>query len=621
MGFSQPHRLLLSAAILALALAAPAFGGAVVEIPVTASEAPAIYPGSAPGQMKSWVQLVWDPAKRELARQSYTAWDPIPSLGLDLQWRPDDPAAALSGPLNGKGTLLFRRKGAPSYDQSAEVAQYRGTLVDGRAEGEGSWLDSSGYGYEGQWRQGLMHGEGRLMLPNGDEYAGLFADGRRQGRGLYIDATGAIYDGGFASDLRDGEGIFVPARGEPYRADWLAGLEVVGTRAQLDPETLDYVRIVAAEYQEVPDLRVGLIAERRPHNFDLGIEPMSYTSKSDGARLDIFPDDQRLMDVWRGGAPIELTDEELVRFSSTSEGFTPSFLGYYERYEPLSLVFELENISTETVAVVGGFIDVAESARQPEPAVQLRPDHEHECGAGLWYRPDVFLDNFGWGAADNARMTLAFGGTDGRLDDTSASKEIGTLETSAKIDLTAELQAIGVNTAVVGSEDFRCTDRSDKRLCLGEIRQSGRYGELSEFIALNDSVIEAKVSGTLDYDWAAPDGTPNHKSSPFGAVLQLGHLANDAECGEGGEIIPLKHDPFTLKLDEKNYKIAIPFAGEVTPGFTMRWRIELKAPETSEHDFQLVLVLADGRQIASRPVHLVYFEPPVRDIPNELMGF
>jgi hypothetical protein len=53
----------------------------------------------------------------------------------------------------------------------------------------------------------------------------------------------------------------------------------------------------------------------------------------------------------------------------------------------------------------------------------------------------------------------------------------------------------------------------------------------------------------------------------------------------------------------------------------MRWRIEMQATETSEHDFQLVLVLSDGRQLASRPVHLTYFNPPIREIPQELMGY
>ncbi|MEQ1899477.1 MAG: hypothetical protein ABL866_01955 [Devosia sp.] len=618
----HPGRLLPGVALAALLLAGHgAHGGVVEQVPVPALEAPAIYPGSAPGEMRSWVQLVWDPVARELTRQSYTVLDPIPALDLELQWRPDDPAAAISGPLSGRGTLLFRKRGAPSYDPSADIAQYRGMFVDGRPEGLGQFLDFTGYAYDGEWRGGVMEGKGRLSLPNGDEYVGMFKSGQRDGQGVYIDATGTLYDGRFANGLREGEGVFVPAIGEAYRALWLRGDEVAGSRELVPDSALGFPRLIQAQAEELPGLRVGLIAERRPHNFDLDIEPMSYTSKSDGARLDIFPDDQRLMDVWRNGAPIQMTDEEERNFDSLSMGFTPSFLGYYERYEPLSLVFELENTTTDTVAVVGGVLEVADSVRDPEPAVQLRRDYGQECGNDIWFRPDFFLDNFGWGPAENAKVSFAFGNSDGSASSRTVDKDIGTLATSTKVDLSAELEALGVNTALIASEDFACTDRTDKRLCLGELRRSGRYGELGNVVTLNDSVIEAYVGGTLNYEWRAPDGAINQKSSPFNTVLQLGHLASGAECGEGGEIIPLRHDPFSLKLDEKNYRIAIPFSGEVTPGFTTRWRIELKADETSAHDFQLVLVLADGRRVPSRPVHLTYFNPPVRDIPPELMGY
>ncbi|MEQ1770331.1 MAG: hypothetical protein ABL879_10875 [Devosia sp.] len=611
---------LLGLALAALCLASPALGASVEQVPLPSLATPSAYPGSAAGAMRSWVQLVWDPAARELKRISYTALDPVPELGLEMQWRPDDPAAATSGPLNGRGTLVFRQPGAPSYDPSADVASYRGTLVDGRAEGEGTWLDVSGYGYEGQWRDGLMDGKGRLQLANGDEYVGSFTAGRREGRGTYVDATGAIYDGGFAQDQREGEGLFVPARGEPYRADWLDGDEIAGSREPVPPGELGYVRIINAQFTDVPGLRVGVVAERRPHNFDLNIEPVSYTSRSDGARLDIFPDDQRLMDTWRGGGPIQLTGDETSRFLNVSMGYTPSFLGNYERFEPLSLVFELENVTTDTVAVVGGFLNVGDSLTQPEPAMQLRGDRESECGAGRWYRPDVFVDNFGWGPAENASLSYSFGTPDGRQNETIFDAPLGSIADSIKVDFGESLVALGVNTAMAGSDDFMCSDRNDQRSCLGEIRESGRYGKLADYLTLNDSVIETVVSGALDYDWAAPGGESRHKTSPFSATIQLGHLATGAECGEGGEIIPVKHEPFKLRLDEQNYRIAIPFSGQVTPGFTTRWRIELEADKTSEHDFEMVLVLADGRQIASRPVHLTYFNPPVRVIPPEMLG-
>jgi hypothetical protein len=181
-------------------------------------------------------------------------------------------------------------------------------------------------------------------------------------------------------------------------------------------------------------------------------------------------------------------------------------------------------------------------------------------------------------------------------------------------DTTEQLKSLGLNTDYVATNKLVCTDPNDERLCLAELKQSGQFGELNDFISLDYMTVTVNVAGTLDYDWAESGGTPQHKSSPFAVTLPIASVANDAECGEGGEIIPVSHDPFMLHLDEINYRIAIPFAGDVTPGFTSRWRIELQAPETSEHDFSLVLLTADGRQIQSRPIHLSYFIPPKRQV-------
>ena len=94
---------------------------------------------------------------------------------VDLREQPDDPAGNAAGPLEGRGTLSFRKPGAASYDSSATLAQYRGSFTAGRADGQGEFLDQSGVSYDGNWRAGLMDGEGRLVTASGDEYVGGFA--------------------------------------------------------------------------------------------------------------------------------------------------------------------------------------------------------------------------------------------------------------------------------------------------------------------------------------------------------------------------------------------------------------------------------------------------------------
>jgi hypothetical protein len=569
------HRLLAGFGI-ALALSTclvPQSLAGTVTIVDPAESTPAAIPGSEPGVMRDWVQLVWNPVARKLERIAYSAWDPVPSLGLELQWVPDDPAAAGSGAITGTGTLSFRKPGAASYDPTATVAQYRGTLVDGRFEGEGAFVDSAGFSYSGAWVDGLMEGIGRQMLANGDEYVGRFRAG-----------------------LRDGEGVFTTADGYVYRAGFTAG--VPNAEALL------------AQAEE--GLRIGIVAERRPHNYEIGLDPMSYTSRSDGETLTILPDDQRLLDVWHGNVPINLTDDELLAFDNVST--TPSFLGPAERFDPLSLVFEIENSTTDTVSLVGGFLQVADSKRNPEPAMQVRPFPRDPCSGIIEFLPRFFIDNFGWASADNATLNVEAASLDGRPEGTRLSVPLGSITDSVMADTTEQLKSLGLDVDHVATNKLVCTDPNDERLCLAELWQSGHFGQLGDFISLDYMTVTVNIAGTLDYDWTATDGATASKSSPFSVILPIASVANDAECGEGGEIIPVNHDPFMLHLDEANYRIAIPFAGDVTPGFTARWRIELQAPETSEHDFELVVLLSDGRQIRSRPVHLTYFIPPKRDV-------
>ncbi len=573
------HRIFLAGLGLALMagtalVPAGAWAGTVTLVD-PATVRPLAVPGSAAGVERHWVQLMWNPVSRRLERVSYTAFDPIATLGLELEWLADDGSVTPAGAITGKGTLTFRKPGAAAYDPSGTVATYRGSLVDGRAEGQGVFHDATGFSYAGGWRAGLMEGEGRLSLANGDEYVGSFRAGKREGHGVLTLATGQVLAGDFIG-------------GEPA-----AGISMV-------------------DFPAVDGLRIGVVAERRPHNYELGLDPMSYTSRADGQGLAIFPDDQRLLEAWHGPGPINLTPAEQLAFDEPST--TPSFLGPYERFDPLSLVFELENSTTGTVSIVGGFLDVATSRRNPEPAMQVRPFPRDPCSGIIEFLPRFFIDNFGWASADNAVLTLTAGAADGRSEGTPLSLPLGGIAQSTMADVTDSLVALGLDVDLVANERLTCTDPNDERLCLAELRQSGHFGQLADFISLDYMTVIVSVTGTLDYDWTGSDGAVAHKSSPFSMVLPIASVANDAECGEGGEIVPVLHDPFMLRLDESNYRIAIPFAGDVTPGFTARWRIQLKAPETSEHDFALVLLLADGRQLGSRAVHLSYFIPPDHDV-------
>src|ERR1051325_5307611 len=110
------------------------------------------------------------------------------------------------------------------------MAQYRGDMANGRPHGRGTFIDRSGLRYDGDWVNGLMEGEGHLLLPNGDVYRGGFRTGRLHGQGIYIDATGKVYDGEFAAGLRDGTAQVAEANGVTYASFWINGIEDAARR-------------------------------------------------------------------------------------------------------------------------------------------------------------------------------------------------------------------------------------------------------------------------------------------------------------------------------------------------------------------------------------------------------
>lgn len=63
-------------------------------------------------------------------------------------------------------------------------------------------------GYEGEMVDGLYHGYGTYIWPNGDMYVGQWSMGRKHGKGKYMLANGSIYDGNYVNDVNDGRGTF-----------------------------------------------------------------------------------------------------------------------------------------------------------------------------------------------------------------------------------------------------------------------------------------------------------------------------------------------------------------------------------------------------------------------------
>ena len=179
------------------------------------------------------------------------------------------------------------------------------------------------------------------------------------------------------------------------------------------------------------------------------------------------------------------------------------------------------------------------------------------------------------------------------------------------IDLEPELRAAGVDTAKLAASSksgFVCRSGLSKPACLEQVKSTGIFGSIASQVGLRNDTSDIYVSarGTLDYNWRGGSQT---RSSPYNVLLPLGHIKIEAECGEGGEREVVAANALQLRLDQTGYRLPISFQRSIPAGRTSQYEVTLKAAKSSQHDFTVVLQLADGREISSRPVNLVYYLP------------
>lgn len=555
-------------------------------------------PAVARGVWRTKTQTVFDSLARTLIRRMYTVWDPMPSRDLDFVWVPNSVRDDKEGKINGVGRLIWRLKGTPAYDRASVFAEYRGAMKDGRADGQGRYFDATGITYNGEWKNGSMDGLGTLMLPSGDEYVGQMRAGKANGTGRYIDVTGEIFEGRFVDGQRDGIGTTTLPNANSYRSTWVQGKETEDSRL---------LRLAQSTGLQSPgisdDVRIGVTVDRtRARDGDL-----LYAASSAGPKLMIQPDNKRLMSMWKGGGEIQLLDSE--------EGGQENGVFSLSRGEllPLTLVFEVQNRSAAPIAVAGAYLAVASSVSDLQPAIQLDRGLDACTLGSAEFQPTFKAENFGWGAAEHAATHFAFANpnTSGRPRTLNVSKSLGNIVQTVEVDLAPELRAAGVNTGVLKAKSesgFVCTSKSPSA-CLQQIRATGVFGSITSQIGLQDTSIFVSAAGTLDYSWQDSKGAQHSASSPYNVKLPLGHIKIEAECGEGGERDVIAARALEFRLDQANYRLPVSFQRSIPAGRTSRFTVTVKAAKSSQHDFTVVLQLADGREISSRPINLLYYVP------------
>ena len=91
---------------------------------------------------------------------------------------------------------------------------YVGQVRDGKANGYGVAILSTGSRYEGQWKDNQRHGQGNFYWPDGQYYVGAYRNDKRNGEGTYYWPNGEKFVGFWENDERTGEGVFYGKKGD-----------------------------------------------------------------------------------------------------------------------------------------------------------------------------------------------------------------------------------------------------------------------------------------------------------------------------------------------------------------------------------------------------------------------
>jgi hypothetical protein len=587
-----------------LPLAAQAESDNLAEAP----EAAALVP-TEPGAWRTRIQSVFDAQKRELSRRVYTVWDSSPSSNFEFVWVPDRPATDKPGRINGSGRLLWRAADKADYDRSAVFATYTGTLRNGRMEGQGIYIDRTGLHYEGQWRDGVMWGLGRLKLPIGDEYVGYFRAGKADGIGRYVDVTGEIYDGPFVAGRRQGRATTTLPNGRRYASLWRDGKETERSR---------WTRVAQSSGTILPgsadDVRIAVLVDKTFRGSVRQAEQgdLLYDGTNTVHGLVIKPADQRLISTWKGGGDIQLTrEEEMNQLSGDESGVLSKSK---EQIVPLQLAIEVRNRSSSSVTTTGVYLDVRRSVTDAQPAIQLTVGPLDTCGERPLYRPKFRLENFGWGAAEDAVVHFDFTNPAARSRAVSLprSLNLGRIDRTADVDLGPLLDSGGVNTAFLSrnaEKGVSCNKPKTLQTCLNDLKANGVFGSFNDKLTLSEGFVLIGATGRLEYSWRDASGTSRRAASPFTAVMPVTFLRQEVECGEGGGREPITTVAQQLRLDAVNYRVPVSFQTTIPAGRTSQLTLPIKAGKSSEHDFSVVLQLSDGREIRSQSVNLLYYLP------------
>ena len=108
------------------------------------------------------------------------------------------------------------------------MGMYEGEMLDGQPHGVGTiiYLTNDKFGranYTGEWRFGMITGEGLMIWKSGAVYSGQILMNLMDGQGNFSWPNGDYYSGQYINGKRNGVGDMLYGDGDAYRGAWRNG--------------------------------------------------------------------------------------------------------------------------------------------------------------------------------------------------------------------------------------------------------------------------------------------------------------------------------------------------------------------------------------------------------------
>jgi len=137
-------------------------------------------------------------------------------MGLSIQ------ILQASGLYEGERNSFGRFDGQGTYTNS-RGDEYKGQWRDGVKSGVGTLTKNSGEIYKGDWQENKRNGKGEQSFKNGDVYKGQWIFNKRNGLGTYFYTNGNVYEGNFQSNQIHQKGLMKYANGDQFQGFWSYG--------------------------------------------------------------------------------------------------------------------------------------------------------------------------------------------------------------------------------------------------------------------------------------------------------------------------------------------------------------------------------------------------------------